>query len=161
MSNRLLNEAWRAECRSPAAKLVLLRLADRANDKQGGTCFPSIEGIATDCGLDERTVQRAIAANVAGGHITVVRSKGGYKRDRDSLNNYRVHPRHFATPGNVPPVAENPATPGVMPPEGVAICPSTPGVMPPKPKGTQIKPKENRKLSSFFSSVSREGRRPQ
>ena len=40
-------------------KIVLLKLADNANES--GTCWPSLNTIAEDCGCSVRTVSRAIA----------------------------------------------------------------------------------------------------
>ncbi|MHC1767392.1 MAG: helix-turn-helix domain-containing protein [Verrucomicrobiia bacterium] len=142
MSNRILNDAWGAQCATPTQKLVLVRLADRANDQKGGTCFPSIATIARDCGVDKRTVQRAISDLVKAGHVSVSQAGGGGPR---ATNRYKVHPRRIATPGMMAPDPRHIATP---PP---AIDPDTPGILPPKPKATQTKPKENRRsCSSFF-----------
>lgn len=45
-------------CPSPAAKLVLLKLGDHANDE--GECWPSQRRIAEDCGLTRQTVNEQI-----------------------------------------------------------------------------------------------------
>lgn len=51
---------WAAELRGipPMAKLVLLRLADRADES--GICYPSQRRLAAECCITERTVRNAI-----------------------------------------------------------------------------------------------------
>ena len=58
MANRLISWAWEQKV-SRAEKIVLVNLADRANEQ--GQCWPSFQRIADDCGLDRRTVIRAVA----------------------------------------------------------------------------------------------------
>ena len=58
MSHQATN--WAAELRGipPMAKLVLLRLADRADES--GICYPSQRRLAAECCITERTVRNAI-----------------------------------------------------------------------------------------------------
>jgi hypothetical protein len=124
--NEILNAAWRATCSTIAAKLVLLRLADMANEK--GICWPSVAKIAKDCGLGERTAQRAIKANIADGHIEVTATA--------RTSTYAVHPRQFDTPANLAPVPEVTVTPVNLagaPPSKTTI---TPANLAPKPSLT-------------------------
>ncbi|MDE2097580.1 MAG: helix-turn-helix domain-containing protein [Patescibacteria group bacterium] len=53
VSFKYLDSAWEADCKRAAAKLVLVCLADHAND--GGGCFPSVARIAKRCNLDLAT----------------------------------------------------------------------------------------------------------
>ena len=57
MTIRAMNWAWGIDL-PPAMKLVLLKLADRANDD--GECWPGMETVARACGLSERTLMRHI-----------------------------------------------------------------------------------------------------
>lgn len=57
MSNEALAWAWRVPC-APTAKLVLVALADRANE--AGECFPSSRDIIERTGLAERTIRLAL-----------------------------------------------------------------------------------------------------
>jgi len=57
---KYLAAAWKANT-SPTEKLVLLALADHANDKTG-LCFPSIDTLATKTGFSGRTISKAITA---------------------------------------------------------------------------------------------------
>ncbi|MBN9426635.1 MAG: helix-turn-helix domain-containing protein, partial [Burkholderiales bacterium] len=60
MSIAQMSMAWRAEPMSPTQKLVLLSLADNANDQ--GDCYPSVAQIVRRTCLSERAVQGAIQA---------------------------------------------------------------------------------------------------
>jgi hypothetical protein len=124
MSNPILNLAWTAPCRTPAAKLVLVRLADMAD--ASGVCWPSIERIAKECAISERSVPRAIQANVTDGHLSIQRTARTSK--------YRVHPCHHVTPDIVS------ATPDIVSPLPLTPCQLTPDTMSPKPIRTSKEP---------------------
>lgn len=47
--------AWKQEVDDPSTKLVLLKLADSANDD--GVCWPSQRTLARECGLTERSIR--------------------------------------------------------------------------------------------------------
>jgi len=89
MSNRLLTLAWNVRGLTPAEKIILVRLADRAD--QDGHCWPSHQSIADDCGLTERTVRDALPKIQSKGHLTIkqdtCRSSKGFSR-----YSYIVHP---------------------------------------------------------------------
>ena len=53
MSMRLMVQAMNYEVGNPARKLVLLKLADNANDD--GICFPSYQYIADKCEMTRRS----------------------------------------------------------------------------------------------------------
>lgn len=58
MTIKAMNWAWEVEL-PPALKLVLLKLADRANDD--GECWPGQASVAKACGIGARTLVRHIA----------------------------------------------------------------------------------------------------
>lgn len=58
MSIQYISATWLIKGLTPATRLVLISLADRANTE--GTCFPSIENIAERCELGRSTVISAI-----------------------------------------------------------------------------------------------------
>lgn len=62
-----LRAAWETKTQTPIQKLVLVRLADRANGDN--TCWPGISSISKECCLSESSVRRAIAALVAAGAL--------------------------------------------------------------------------------------------
>lgn len=80
-----MSEVWSIRSLSPMQKLVLLKLADNANDS-GSSCFPGLKNIAENCGCAEKSASRAIKELEAAGHIT--------KRRRFAMSNYyTIHPR--------------------------------------------------------------------
>ncbi len=80
----------------PSAKLVLVRLADRANPKNGNACWPSVGTVARDTGLSERTVQTQINFLERAGHITIERRWGRSSK-------YHLHPSNDVVPEEVSP----------------------------------------------------------
>jgi hypothetical protein len=83
MSNRALNWAWSIGDLSTAEKLVLIRLADRADSD--GRCFPGLDSIAADCGVHRTTVVRAVRRLEELKLLSVSR-KGG----RKNSNHYQL-----------------------------------------------------------------------
>ena len=57
-SSQYLFDAFHAKCGDALAKLVLLNLANRANDD--GECWPSLARIAQDCETSESSVKRKL-----------------------------------------------------------------------------------------------------
>lgn len=86
MSNGILNAAFDAKKQRPRDRLVLLALADRANEE--GICWPAVADIRRRTGLCERAVQMAVSSLQKEGHITV---ESGHTGGRTSRT-YRVHP---------------------------------------------------------------------
>jgi len=77
MSIALMTAVWELRI-SPSHKLVLLALADWANDR-GGSCFPSIRRIAERSSIGERQAQRYMRALELGGWVAVVGNRDGGK----------------------------------------------------------------------------------
>src|SRR3990167_3141374 len=69
MSIHVMSQVWRKSKQELGGLLVLLALADFANDD--GICWPSIPKLATKSRLSERQVQRVIQDAVESGEITV------------------------------------------------------------------------------------------
>jgi len=59
MSVKMMSLVWEIKGLLPAQKLILLKIADNADDR--GSCFPSREYIAKKCECSTRTVTRAIS----------------------------------------------------------------------------------------------------
>jgi len=93
-------------------KIVLLALADNANDEGG--CWPSIATIAKKCSKGERTVQCAIKALCDKGHLSRIEKLG-------KGVTYTVHPRSGCTPAKSAP--RNPRTPAAAAPTPAAAAP--------------------------------------
>lgn len=69
MSIKIMNWVWGQEISSSAKKLVLLALADRANDD--GDCWPGIASLIEKCSIPRRTLLRALAGLQTDGLISV------------------------------------------------------------------------------------------
>ena len=74
MSMELMVKAMKAKLGSPIKKLVLIKLADNANDK--GECWPSYQHIADHCEVDKRTVMRHVKSLENSGYVRITHRKG-------------------------------------------------------------------------------------
>jgi len=81
MTIRAMNWAWEVEL-PPALKLVLLKLADRANDD--GECWPGNASIAKACGIGARTLVRHLATLE---ELGLIKSTARYNDDGKRSNN--------------------------------------------------------------------------
>jgi hypothetical protein len=82
-----MTAVWKAVGLLTNRKMVLLKLADHADD-EGGSCWPSVGRIAHECGLSERTVQ-TILAEFRGEQIIVVEGNAAGGSGRSRL--YRIN----------------------------------------------------------------------
>lgn len=80
-----MNWAWGIDL-PPPTKIVLLKLADRANDD--GVCWPGQASMAHDCGMSERSVMRHLADLEKRGLILIEHRKG--ENGRQSTNLYHL-----------------------------------------------------------------------
>ena len=83
MSAKTITEVWQRSQARVGARLVLLTLADLADDD--GCARPKIKTIARKAGLCERSVKRAIKKLVGAGELQVTRGVG-----RGNSSQYRV-----------------------------------------------------------------------
>ena len=86
MSMRLMVQAMNCEVGNPARKLVLLKLADNANDD--GLCFPSYQYIADKCEMSKRSAISHIDDLIKMGFVT---KKARKNKDGSSANLYLLH----------------------------------------------------------------------
>ena len=86
MSMRLMVQAMNCEVGNPARKLVLLKLADNANDD--GICFPSYQYIADKCEMSKRSAISHIDDLIKMGFVT---KKARKDKDGSSANLYLLH----------------------------------------------------------------------
>lgn len=94
MSNQLLNAAWKVTGLTVAEKIILVRLADRAD--KDGKCFPGHASLAAECSLSRRAVCYALPSLQAKRHLTIKRdSRKAFKGE--SVLSYTVHPTHAAS----------------------------------------------------------------
>lgn len=87
MSMLLMVKAMQAKVGNPLRKLVLLKLADNANDF--GEAFPSFQYIADQCEISRRSVINHIEALEKMGLLTVEQREGRHKRNSSNL--YRIN----------------------------------------------------------------------
>jgi len=134
-----ITAAWKVDC-EPTQKLVLLALADHANDETW-KCWPSLGHLHKKTGLNRRTVSRAIKALIDSGLI------GRINRGREStVYQLNVASWGHETPRGTEPLgAESHKGRGDMPPGVGATCPQGRGDMPHEPSGNrQEEPSGNR-----------------
>lgn len=122
-----MTQAWATNVGDHTDKLVLLALADNANE--AGECYPSLTNVAIRCEISKRTAIRAIQSLVEAGHVSMRKQIG-----RNS--SYRVHP----TSDRESPVTESHqcqrVTSDSLSPTGDSVTPLPPPSNPP--------PSENR-----------------
>ncbi|EOC1067819.1 helix-turn-helix domain-containing protein [Cronobacter malonaticus] len=86
MSMNLMAKAMNIKVGNPLRKLVLIKLADNANDN--GECWPSYQHIADQCEISKRSVMNHIAALCDSGLVKKVTRKG---EKGNSSNIYLLH----------------------------------------------------------------------
>lgn len=134
MSIKLMSEIWESGPQNISERMVLLALADYAND--AGTCWPSISGIQKKSCLSERGVQTVIRRLQDAGWIEIEAGGG-----RKNANLYRIKtPQRLHPAGNAPPQmdAETPQMTAVNP-AGAA----------PEPLRTIKEPSEIKRAAQF------------
>ena len=137
MSIDAIRWAWTVQGLKPAQKLVLLSLADRANEHH--VSWPAIPRLAKDTGLDQRSIYRTIKSLAALGVISITPSPGGKETNKYQL--IGVEGRED-TPDKLSPLTECHPTPDTVLPLPLTECQNTPDRMSPNPKE---KPKEEPK----------------
>lgn len=75
MSLMMMTEAFKVKVGNPARKLVLVKLADNANDQ--GECWPSYGHIAKECEMGKSTVRAHIKALQDAGFLTIKNRRNG------------------------------------------------------------------------------------
>lgn len=96
MSIKLMTAAWEREDLSATHKLVLLALADWANDE--GLCWPSINRLAIKTSMAGRSVQRLIRQLEEMGFVRREETVGKGNRYWIVIPATDCHPRHSVTP---------------------------------------------------------------
>ncbi|OCG68491.1 hypothetical protein A9G39_02545 [Gilliamella sp. Imp1-6] len=105
MSMSLMVEAMKLKVGNPLRKLVLIKLADNANDK--GECFPSIAYIADQCEISERSVQNHISWLESNGYLKIESRK-----TENGLNKSNIYYLNFSG-ANAAPYGANNSVSGV------------------------------------------------
>jgi DNA replication protein DnaD len=87
MSNHALNHVWKHSKQSGSALLVLVAIADAANDD--GECYPGVSKLADKVNMKERNLQRIIRHLEASGELEVDYFQGR-ETQRGPTNRYRI-----------------------------------------------------------------------
>jgi hypothetical protein len=90
MSLKVMTKAWGLKL-SPTPKLVLMAIADEANDD--GYCYPSHRHLAEKCSIDARSVRRMIGVLSASGYVVVKRRYNNRARTSNGYQLMLDHPR--------------------------------------------------------------------
>ena len=96
MSTKILSQAWDVQV-SPSQKLVLISLADQANDD--GLCWPSVGSISRRTGLKQRAIRAAIQFLETEHYLRVDRVPG-------RASNYVLTPARDAVLNGVEPLRQ-------------------------------------------------------
>ncbi|ECK0309190.1 helix-turn-helix domain-containing protein [Salmonella enterica subsp. enterica serovar Schwarzengrund] len=105
MSMNLMAKAMSIKVGNPLRKLVLIKLADNANDN--GECWPSYQHIADHCECSKSAVKEHISALIKLGLMTKENRVGVNNGKGNTSNVYRLH----LTSTPVPPESTPPVPP--------------------------------------------------
>ncbi|CNH56555.1 helix-turn-helix domain-containing protein [Yersinia intermedia] len=89
MSMNLMARAMNIKVGNPLRKLVLIKLADNANDQ--GECWPSVPYIADQCEISERSVQNHIQELVKSGLVRIEERKSENGLNRSNVYHLRLN----------------------------------------------------------------------
>lgn len=117
MSTVILSACWPLDL-SPSQKLVVISLADQANDE--GVCWPSMASLTRRTCLSERAVRNALRDLEAGGYLQT-----HYREGRSSY--------YTVTPARAAPRQEMPDTPAPRAPHPGTTCRTPRQQVPPEP----------------------------
>lgn len=120
MSMLLMVQAMNIKVGNPLRKLVLLKLADNANDH--GECWPSYQHIADQCEIGKSSVLRHIDALIQAGLLVKEIRPGGPKGNHSNIYQLRLGSVSL-TPGVVS--ERNQGSVSLTPGGGVTVTPRT------------------------------------
>ncbi|EAP4074769.1 helix-turn-helix domain-containing protein [Salmonella enterica] len=112
MSMNLMAKAMSIKVGNPLRKLVLIKLADNANDN--GECWPSYQHIADHCECSKSAVKEHISALIKLGLMTKENRVGVNNGKGNTSNVYRLHLTRTPVPPESTPVPPE-STPPVPP----------------------------------------------
>ena len=96
MSSKLLGHVWDLDLPDHSTKLVLLRLADSANDETG-ECWPSLKHIQDKCNIKSKnTIRRALEILEQLGLVVVIKRK--LTATQNTSNLYRLNIKKILNP---------------------------------------------------------------
>lgn len=114
MSIRIMAAVWDCGPSSPPQRLLLLALADNANDQ--AVCWPSVDTLARKCAVEPRTLQRTLRQLELDGWIT--------RTERPGRSTYYTLQERMLTPdATVTPDASVTPAPSVTPTPDTHVTP--------------------------------------
>ena len=133
MSIKVMSRVWEGSRQSGGALLVLLAIADFADDQ--GLAFPSVRTLARKARLSERQVQRVLAELATAGELVVRPGAGrrGSHLFRVTLGTARPNPRQDVTGDIASPPARRRRRAGVTPATAAGVTPASPEPSCPEP----------------------------
>ncbi|ENT5074797.1 helix-turn-helix domain-containing protein [Salmonella enterica subsp. enterica serovar Schwarzengrund] len=141
MSMNLMAKAMSIKVGNPLRKLVLIKLADNANDN--GECWPSYQHIADHCECSKSAVKEHISALIKLGLMTKENRVGVNNGKGNTSNVYRLHLTSTPVPPESTPTVPPKSTGGS--PKSTPVPPESTPPVPPKstggsPKSTPVPP---------------------
>ena len=113
MSMTLMAHAMSLKVGNPLRKLVLLKLADNANDQ--GECWPSVPYIAEQCEISPRSVQNHIDALAEAGFLWIESRKTAKGLNQSNIYHLTLNRANESGGANAAPVEEKPVQSGASP----------------------------------------------
>ncbi|EAR0767698.1 helix-turn-helix domain-containing protein [Salmonella enterica] len=147
MSMNLMAKAMSIKVGNPLRKLVLIKLADNANDN--GECWPSYQHIADHCECSKSAVKEHISALIKLGLMTKENRVGVNNGKGNTSNVYRLH----LTSTPVPPESTPPVPPESTPPVPPKSTGGSPKSTPVPPESTPPVPPAGTRTSHSFEPV--------
>lgn len=141
MSVSAMSFVWKHSRQRGGSLLVLLALADFANDE--GLCYPSMQTLALKARVDERQARRIVAKLVKSGEASI-EQRGGFSAGRNLANVYRVRVE-FIGGGKMPPPGKTP------PPWGQKVPKGGGAITPPTVRNHHTTPRAGARPLSFLS----------
>ncbi|SQJ22211.1 Uncharacterised protein [Serratia rubidaea] len=130
MSMNLMAQAMSIKVGNPLRKLVLIKMADNANDE--GECWPSYQHIADHCECSKSAVRAHITALIKMGLISKENRLGANNGKGNTSNIYRMTLGTPVSPKSIAPVPSKSTPP--MPPKSTGV--SSESTAPVSPAGT-------------------------
>lgn len=148
MSMNLMAQAMSIKVGNPLRKLVLIKIADNANDK--GECWPSYQHVADHCECSKSAVRAHIEALIKMGLITKENRLGVNNGKGNTSNLYYLTLDTPVSPESIAPCAVKKHSP--MPPKNTGLCQQ---VAPPVPSESTppVSPDGTRTSHSFESVI--------
>ncbi|MGB8663899.1 MAG: helix-turn-helix domain-containing protein, partial [Serratia inhibens] len=147
MSMNLMAQAMSIKVGNPLRKLVLIKIADNANDK--GECWPSYQHVADHCECSKSAVRAHIEALIKMGLITKENRLGVNNGKGNTSNLYYLTLDTPVSSENIAPCAAKKHSP--MPSKNTGVCQQ---VTPPVPsESTPPMPSDGTRTSHSFEPV--------